>query len=146
MGRVEFRRPRPPACACAAARRDEPEGTRSLPCLPCPVAAAAAVWNGVAKALRARPPLSQRSSPPAASAAAQGGRARSMSATDLVAFGWGRLRPQCGDRRRGAARLWRAAEMRRKALGSDAGGGGGGGAARLGRGGRGSPAARVAPL
>ena len=88
--------------------------------------------------------------PPAASAAAREGRARSMSATDLVAFGWGRLRPLGGDRRRGTARLLRAAEMRPKTSGSDAGspaaGGGGGGAAHVGRGGRESPATRAAPL
>ena len=44
-----------------------------------------------------------------ASAAVRGGRARSMSATDLVAFGWGHLRPLGVDRRRGTARLLRAA-------------------------------------
>ena len=32
-----------------------------------------------------------------------------MSATDLVAFGWGRLCPLGEDRRRGTARLLRAA-------------------------------------
>ena len=40
---------KPPACACTAARRDVPEGTRSLPCWPCRAAAAAAVWTGMAK-------------------------------------------------------------------------------------------------
>ena len=58
----------------------------------------------------------------------------------LTSFGWGRLRPLGGDRRHGAARLWRAAEMRLKTWGSDAGGpaagGGGGGGGRQGRGGR----------
>ena len=57
--------------------------------------------------------------PLAASAAARGGRAQSMSATDLVAFGWGRLRPLGGDRRRGTVRLLRAAKMRPKTSGSD---------------------------
>ena len=57
-----------------------------------------------------------------------------MSAIDLVAFDWGRLRPLGGDRCRSAARLLRAAEMRLKTLGSD---GGGGGVALLGRGGKG---------
>ena len=55
--------PPPPACVRTAATRDEPEGTRSLPCWPCHAVAVAAVWTGVAKALRARPPLGQRSSP-----------------------------------------------------------------------------------
>ena len=54
---------KPLACACTAAKRDESEGTRSLPCLPYHAAAAAAVWTGVAKALRARPPLGQKSRP-----------------------------------------------------------------------------------
>ena len=45
-----------------------------------------------------------------------------MSAIDLVAFGCGRLRPRGGDRRRGTARLLRAAEMWLKTSGSDAGG------------------------
>ena len=71
--------------------------------------------------------------PLAASAAAQRGHALSMSATDLVAFGWGRLRPLGGDGRRGTARLLRAAK-------------GGGGGTRLGRGRPVSPAARAAPL
>ena len=44
-----------------------------------------------------------------------------MSATDLVAFGSGRLRPLGGDRRRGNVRLLRAAEMRLKTSRSDAG-------------------------
>ena len=69
---------------------------------------------------------------------------------DLVAFGWGCLRPRGGDRRRGTARLLRAAEMRLKISGSDAGGsaagGGGRGVALVGTGGWGSPAAQVAPL
>ena len=34
-----------------------------------------------------------------------------MSATDLVAFGWGRVRPVGGDRHRGTARLLRAAQL-----------------------------------
>ena len=54
---------KPPACACTAARREEPEGTRSLPCLPCRVAAVAALWTGVAEALGACPPLGHRSPP-----------------------------------------------------------------------------------
>ena len=72
-----------------------------------------------------------------------------MSAIDLVAFGWGRLRPLGRDRRRGAARLLRAAEMRLKTSGSGAGSlaaGGGGGGCSSGEGGGGNPAARVAPL
>ena len=63
--------------------------------------------------------------PPLASPAAErggGGCAQSMSAMDLVAFGWGRLRPWGGDRRHGTARLLRAAEMRLETLRSDAGG------------------------
>ena len=65
--------------------------------------------------------------PPAASAAAQGGRGRkqSISATDLVAFGCGRLQPLGGDRRRGSARLLKAAEMRLRISGTDAGVGAG---------------------
>ena len=50
-----------------------------------------------------------------------------MSAMDLVAFGCGHLRPRGGDRRRGTARLLRAAEMRPKTSGSDAGGSAAGG-------------------
>ena len=75
----------------------------------------------------------------------RGGGAQSMSAMDPVAFGCGRLRPQCGDRRRSTARLLWAAEMQPKTSGSDAGGsaaGGGGGVAVLGV----SPVAAVAPL
>ena len=64
---------------------------------------------------------------------------------DLVAFGCGRLRPRGGDRRCGIARLLKAAEMRPKTSGSDAGGAdadGGGCAAEQGEGGgRWSPAA-----
>ena len=102
-------------------------------------AAAVTVWTGAAKALRAHPPLGQRSPPLAASAAARGGRARSMSATDPVAFGWGRLRPLGGNRRRATARQLKAAEMQPKTSGSDASGaaagGGGGGALVWGGGG-----------
>ena len=71
---------------------------------------------------------------PAASAAARGGRARSMSATDLVAFGWGCIHPLGGDRRCGMARLRRAAKMWPKTSGS--GGAGepcGAGSAPVGR-------------
>ena len=126
---------RPPAGACTAARKDKPDGTRSLPCLPGRHAADAAVWTRMAKALRASPPLGQRSPPPpppAASAAARGGRVRSMSATDPVASGWGCLCPLGGDRRRGIARLLRGSEIRPKMSESDvagpsAGWGGGGG-------------------
>ena len=68
-----------------------------------------------------------------------------MSAMDPVASGCGRLRPRGGDRRRGTVRLLRAAEMRLKTLGSDAGGsaaGRGGCSAVEGEGGgQGSPAA-----
>ena len=94
MGRVEFKRPWPPlqapACVRTAARRDEPEGTRSLPCWPCRAAAVAVVGTRMEKALRARPPLGQRIW------WGRGGRARSMSATDLVAFSYGRRRPHGG--------------------------------------------------
>ena len=86
--------------------------------------------------------------------AERGWGARSMSAMDLVAFGCGRLRPQGGDRRRGTARRLRAAEMRLKTSGSDAGGlaadKGGGGVALQGEGGgaggRRSPTAQEVPL
>ena len=55
---------RRPACARTAARRDEPEGTRSLPCWPCRAAAvAAAMWTGMVETLRAPPILGQRTSP-----------------------------------------------------------------------------------
>ena len=89
----------------------------------------------MATAPRARPPLGQRKRRPPPRCAVRGswgggGRARSMSATDLVALGWGRRRARGGDRRRGGARLLRAAEMRLKTSGSDGGGrsaGGGGG-------------------
>ena len=57
---------------------------------------------------------------------------------DLLAFGCGRLRPQGGYHRRGTARLLRAAEMRPKTSGSEAGGsvagGGGGGGCCVGGG------------
>ena len=76
--------------------------------------------------------------PPTVASAARGGdgRERSMSATDLVACGRGRCRASGGERRRGNARLLRAAEMQLKTSGSDVwgrpaggcGGGGGGGA------------------
>ena len=72
--------------------------------------------------------------PPTVASAARGGdgRERSMSATDLVACGRGRCRASGGERRRGKARLLRAAEMQLKTSGSDvwgrpAGGCGGGG-------------------
>ena len=74
-----------------------------------------------------------------------------MSAIDLVAFGWGRLRPLGGDRLHGATQLLRAVEMRLKTSGRDAGGQAGGGGGRGGGGGGGcslgwgNPAARVAP-
>ena len=96
----------------------------SLPCLPCRAAATAAVWTVETKALKARSPRGQRSPP---SVAVRGGGARSMSTTDLVAFGCGRLRPRGGDRRCGTARPLKAAEMRLKTSGSAAGGSGAGG-------------------
>ena len=64
---------KPPACARTAARGDEPEGTRSLPCWPCRAAAVAAVWTGMAKALRARPPLGLRSPLPRRQPQREGG-------------------------------------------------------------------------
>ena len=48
---------KPPTYAHTAARRDQPEGTRSLPRWPCRAATMVAVWTGLAKALKARPPL-----------------------------------------------------------------------------------------
>ena len=51
---------KPPAYACTAARRDVPEGTRSLLCSPY---RAAAVWTAVAKALKAHSPRGQRGPP-----------------------------------------------------------------------------------
>ena len=135
MGRVEFRRPWPPLqapCACTAARRDEAEGTRSLLCLPYRAAAVAAMWTGVAKTLKARPPLGQRS-PPSQCWPQRKGAAR--GACTLVTW-WplagAALRPLGGDRRGGTAWLLRAAEMRPKTSGSDTGslaGGGGEGRA-----------------
>ena len=60
MGRVEFGRRCPPLQAprlsCMASKRDEPEGTRSLLCLPYRAVAVVVVWTEVAKALRARSP------------------------------------------------------------------------------------------
>ena len=80
--------------------------------------------------------------PPTVASAARGGdgRERSMSATDLVACGRGRCRASGGERRRGNARLLRAAEMQLKTSGSDvwgrpAGGCGGGGGGACCRGG-----------
>ena len=67
---------KPPARVRTAARRDEPEGTSCLPCWPCRAAAAAAVRTGIAKALRARPPLGQRSSPRRRRPLREGPRAR----------------------------------------------------------------------
>ena len=103
----------PPTCANTAARRYE-----------C-AAAVAVVWAGMAKALRACPPLGQRSSPwrrrPQRKEGGGGGRTRMISATDLVAFGQGRLRPLGGDSCRGNVRRLRDAEMRLKTSGSDAG-------------------------
>ena len=84
-----------------------PEGTRSLPCWPCRAAAAAAVWTGMATTPRARPPLGQRMRPPRqrrsplVGGGGGGGGARSMSATDLVAFDRGRHQTRGGDRHRG---------------------------------------------
>ena len=67
-----------------------------------------------------------------------------MSATDLVAFDLGRLRPLGGEGRRSAARLLRAAKMRLKTSGS---GGGGGCSSGEGGGGLGeSCGARGAPV
>ena len=125
---------KPPAYVCTAARRDALEGNKSLLCLPYRATVAAAVWTEVAKARGARSPRGQSPPPPplASTVAEWGGGGRSMSAMDVVAFGCGRLGPGDGDRRRGTARLHRAAEMRPKTSGSDAGGsavgrGGGGG-------------------
>ena len=79
--------------------------------------------------------------PPTVASAARGGdgRERGMSATDLVACGRGRCRASGGERRRGNARLLRAAEMQLKTSGSDvwgrpAGGCGGGGGGRVAEG------------
>ena len=96
--------------------------------------------------------------PPTVASAARGGdgRERSMSATDLVACGRGRCRASGGERRRGNARLLRAAEMQLKTSGSDVwgrpaggcGGGGGGACCRGGLGGGGfwgEDSASVAP-
>ena len=68
-----------------------------------------------------------------------------MSAIDLVAFSWGRLRPRGGDLRRGMAQLLRAVEMRLKTLGSDAGppACGGGGWVGEPRGARGAPVGSI---
>ena len=54
---------KPTTCACTAARRDEAEGTRSLPRWPYHAAAATAVWIGMGEVLRASPPLGKRSPP-----------------------------------------------------------------------------------
>ena len=69
-----------------------PEGTSSLPCTPYRVAAAAAVWTVMAKALKAHSPRGQRSPPSRRRSQSGGGGLRCMSAMDLVAFGCGRLR------------------------------------------------------
>ena len=71
----------------------------------------------VAKALRARPALGQRRPPSRRRPQREGG---AHGACPLLT--WGRLRPLGGDRRRGTVRLLRAAKMRPKTLGSDAGG------------------------
>ena len=117
---------KPPACARTAARRDALEGTRSLPWWRRRATAVAAVWTGMAKALRARPPLGQRSPPPRRQPQREGGGGRTQStcAIDPVALGWGRLRPMGGDRRRGKAPL---EMMGPKISGSDAGGSAAGG-------------------
>ena len=110
-----------------------PEGTRSLPCRPCRVAAAAAVWTGMEEALRARPPLDQRRSPRLRQPPRVGGEGARGACPPPT---WWPLAeaavlPAGGDRRRGNARLLRAAEMWLKTSGSDGGGGvalpGGGG-------------------
>ena len=106
-----------------AARRNEPKGTKSLPCLPCHTTAVAAVWiegegaGGVFATGSEAPPLAS----PAAVRWGEGGGGRSMSAMDLVAFGCGHLRPRGGYRCRGIAQLLRAT-LRPKTSGSDAGG------------------------
>ena len=110
---------RPPAYVRTAARRDGPEGTRSLPCWPCRAAAAAAVvWTGIVGAPRARPPLGQRTPPLlrrplCAGGGGGGGRAWSMFATDLSAFGWAAAESAGGVN---------APEIRLKTSGSDDGG------------------------
>ena len=75
--------------------------------LPCCRGRGSVDWGG--KGAEGASATGSEEPPLAASAAARGGRARSMSATDLVAFGWGRLCPLGEDRRRGTARLLRAA-------------------------------------
>ena len=67
-------------------------------------AAGAALWTMVAKAVRACSPRSQRSPPLGHQLwSTGGGGGRSMSTMDLVALGYGCLRPPGGDRCRMAA-------------------------------------------
>ena len=123
---------RPHACACTAARRDMPDGTRSLPCWPCVAAAAATVWTRMAAAPRAHPPLGKRRWPPRLRRSPiVGGGGRAKHVRYRPGGLW--LRPPSNPRGGGSSpRLLRAAEMRLKTSGSNggrrsAGGGGGGG-------------------
>ena len=73
-------------------------------------------WDGDAAAGASATGLEEGEAPSAAPLAAfrGGGRARSMSATVLVALGWARRRARGEDCRRAGARLLKAAEMRQK--------------------------------
>ena len=109
-------------------------------------AAAVAVWTGMEEALRARPPLGQRSSPRLRRPLCVGGEGASGACPPPT---WwpsaeAATEPAGGDRRRGKARLPKAAEMQLKTSGSDEGGrsagGDGGGESR------GADSAPVAPV
>ena len=82
---------KPPVRACTEATRDEPERTRSLPWWRCRVAALVAVWIGVAKELRSRLPVDQKTSPPRRPPQREGGGGggalRACALVNLVAFG-----------------------------------------------------------
>ena len=89
--------------------------------LPCCRRGGSVDWDGDAAEGASATGSQEGEAPSAASSAARGGggRARSMSATVMVALGWGRRRARGGERRRGGALLFRAAEMRLKISGSD---------------------------
>ena len=112
--------------------------------LPCCRRCGSVDWDG--GAAEGASAIGSEEPPPTVSTAAcgGGGRARSMSATDLVAFAKAAAEPAGGDRRRGNARLLKAAEMRLKTSGSDEGGRSAGGDG--GGGSRGADSAPVAPV
>ena len=115
---------RPLACACTAARRQVPEGTRSSPCWPYRAAASVALWTGRATARRTCLPLVERVVCRSWGGPVRAQHVRHRPDSPGLGLSWGprrELRPQLSAAARG--RAYAAESMR-----SDGGGGSGGGA------------------